>query len=110
MHRLNENFITRIIINLIIKDRRKEEEEEEEKAFLSQIVSINSSFSSCTNRESSSQSPLPPFFHSPCLFILQGVVDQRYSINQGRSKGRKERKEREGAIGPGFCRDAEKSN
>lgn len=110
MHRLNENFITRIIINLIIKDRRKEEEEEEEKAFLSQIVSINSSFSSCTNRESSSQSSLPPFFHSPCLFILQGVVDQRYSINQGRSKGRKERKEREEAIGPGFCRDAEKSN
>ena len=33
MHRLNENFITRIIINLIIKDRRKEEEEEEEEAF-----------------------------------------------------------------------------
>lgn len=98
-----------LLLTWLSKTDSKEKEEKEE-AFLSQIVSINSSFSSCTNRESSSQSPLPPFFHSPFLFILQGVVDQRYSINQGRSKGRKERKEREGAIGPGFCRDAEKSN
>lgn len=98
-----------LLLTWLSKTDSKEKEEKEE-AFLSQIVSINSSFSSCTNRESSSQSSLPPFFHSPCLFILQGVVDQRYSINQGRSKGRKERKEREGAIGPGFCRDAEKSN